>query len=426
MAEDLAINIEELAASLENVISDDLYMSPNCCIFETPKILSRHNEKAYIPNAFAIGPFHHGQENLKRTEKIKYKYLRGLISRAQNPKQKMREFIREITKMEEKVRLCYAGLVNYKREEFVKMLIVDGCFLIELFRRDGTLVPRDEDDPVFTMSCLLQFLYHDLILLENQIPWIVLDCLFNLTRGENDRKPLVQLAIEFFANMFSSTPSPVDPNQLAESKHILDLLRNWLVAPIIQQKHRLETSEWQPFPSATEIKDSGIKFKKLEQATSILDIRFRNGVLQIPNLLIQETTETIFRNLISYEQCSPDCPPIVTCYAIVLDNLINTAKDVQILCKKEIIDSWLNPEDATQFFSKLYLDAYVKKFYYLGLCQQVNGYRKRRWPKWRAAYLHNYFGTPWAIASQIFAAIIFTFTFLQTLFTIKQLYQDKF
>ncbi|KAF2305959.1 hypothetical protein P3X46_032651 [Hevea brasiliensis] len=418
MAENVAINIEEIAAFLENVVSDDLYMSPNCCIFETPKILSRHNTKAYVPNAFAIGPLHHGQENLKRTEKIKFKYLRGLISRAQNPEKRMREFIGEIMKIEDKVRLCYAGQVTYKREEFVKMLVVDGCFLIELFRKDGGMVHRDQDDPIFNMSCLLQFLYHDLILLENQIPWLVLDCLFDMTSDDNDTKPLVQLAIEFFANMFSSTPSPVDPNQLAESKHILDLLRNWLVAPIIQCKDSLESSEWQTFPSATEIAESGIKFKKLEGATSILDIRFTNGVLEIPNLLIQETTETIFRNLISYEQCSPECSPIITCYAIVLDNLINTTKDVQILCKKETIDSWLNPEDATQFFSKLYLDAYVKKFYYLGLCKEVHKYRQRRWPRWRTAYMHNYFGTAWAIASQIVAAIILILTFLQTLFSI--------
>ncbi|XP_002509542.2 UPF0481 protein At3g47200 [Ricinus communis] len=417
--EEVAIEIEELATSLERIMSDDLYMSPKCCIFKTPKILSRHNEKAYIPNAFSIGPLHHSNQNLKRTEKIKYKYLRGLINRSENPKKKLREFIEAIQRIESEARECYAGLVKYNPDEFVKMLVVDGCFLIELFRKDSKLVPRDEDDPVFTMSCIFQFLYHDLILLENQIPWLVLDCLFEMTKEDNGKsEPLVQLAIEFFANMFSSAPSPVyDPNLLAKSKHILDLLRNWLIAPIYPTQSN-EVSEWQPFPSATEIKESGILFKKHEDAKSILDIRFDKGILEIPNLLIQETTETIFRNLISFEQCSREYPPIVTCYAILLDNLINTVKDVNILCSSDIIDNWLNPEDATQFFNKLYLDAYVKIFYYLNLCKEVNAYRKRRWPRWRAAYMHNYFGTPWVIASQIVAAIVLILTFLQTLFSI--------
>ncbi|XP_050230986.1 uncharacterized protein LOC126680002 [Mercurialis annua] len=126
----------------------------------------------------------------------------------------------------------------------------------------------------------------------------------------------------------------------------------------------------------------------------------------------------LFKNIISYEQCSRNCSPIVTCYAILLDNLINTTKDVNILCNSDIIDNWLNPDDATQFFNKLYIDAHVKKFYYFNLCRDVNNYRKHNWPQWRAAYLHNYFGTPLVVASQVFAAIVLILTFLQTLFSI--------
>ncbi|KDP46304.1 hypothetical protein JCGZ_10144 [Jatropha curcas] len=424
----VVIDIEELASSIENNISDDLYMPKECCIFKTPKILSRHNQKAYIPNAFSIGPFHHRDQNLKQTEKIKFKYLKNLLSRAQSPETRLRDFIKEISEIEKEARGYYAGLRDYDdSKEFVKMLVIDGCFLIQLFRRDAErqLIeqpPQKEDDhdPVFSMSCIPQFLYHDLILLENQIPWIVLEKLFNMTKEDcNDSKSLVRLAIEFFSNMFSSAPTNIDEGLITRNKtrHILDLLRNWLISPLCQER-KIQDSAWQTFPSATEIKEAGIKFKKLEKAKSILDIRFQNGVLEIPNLLIQETTETIFRNLISLEQCCPDYQPIITCYAIVLDNLINTTEDVRILSKKEIIDCWLNPGDATQFFSKLYLDAFVKKFYYLDLCQDVNEYRKKRCPKWRAAYVHNYFGTPWAIASQVVAAVVLILTFLQTLFSI--------
>ena len=62
---DFAIDVEELASSIEQRMSDDLYMSSKCCIFKTPKILFRHSKKAYIPNAFSIGPFHHANKNLK-------------------------------------------------------------------------------------------------------------------------------------------------------------------------------------------------------------------------------------------------------------------------------------------------------------------------------------------------------------------------
>ncbi|WRX21141.1 Protein of unknown function DUF247, partial [Theobroma cacao] len=148
----------------------------------------------------------------------------------------------------------------------------------------------------------------------------------------------------------------------------------------------------------------GVKFVKVE-SNRILDIKFKNGSLEIPSLLIQETTETILRNLIAYEQCLPNRRPIFTCYAKLLDNLIDTTNDMDILCKKEIFDNWLSPEDATQFFNKLYNDTYVKEFYYSKLCDDLNRHCKRGWPRWRAYYVQNYFTKPWAIAAQIYAVI---------------------
>ncbi|KAF2305961.1 hypothetical protein GH714_009164 [Hevea brasiliensis] len=286
-------------------------------------------------------------------------------------------------------------------------------FVPELFRKDDDEMLREDDDPIFNMSCMLQFLHHDLILLENQIPWLVLEKLFNMTK-EPGSKSLTQLALKFFHNIFSFTPPPI-VQPFHEQKHILDLLRNWLV--LSSGKAEDGKLGWQPIPSATNLVDAGIKFR-MGEAKSILDIKFTDGVLEIPSLLIQETTEVIIRNLISYEQCCPKCSTRITSYAILLDNLINTAKDMDILTDNGIIDNWLNPEDATQFFNKLYHDAYVKKYYYLDLCEKVNEYCHRRWPRWRAMFMRNYFGTPWAIASQIVAATFLILTVLQTLFTI--------
>jgi hypothetical protein len=78
----------------------------------------------------------------------------------------------------------------------------------------------------------------------------------------------------------------------------------------------------------------------------------------------------------------------------------------------------LNPDEATQFFNKLYQDAYLKKYYYLKLCQELNRYCQRRFPRWRALLMSNYFGTPWAIVSLFAAATLLILTIVQTLFSI--------
>ncbi|KAK0590710.1 hypothetical protein LWI29_030701 [Acer saccharum] len=423
----VTISIESLASSLKKMLADhNLSMPSKACIYEVPKILHRHNPQAYEPNAFSIGPFRNGQKKFQPTQKIKLKYLQGLLGRSGKSEELMLELIGAVSAIAEEARQCYAGssIGTCSVEEFVKILVLDGCFIIELFLKDDEVIKAPDDDPIFSMSCLLEFLKHDLILLENQIPWLVLERLYNMIMVP-PKKNLIQLALNFFSNMFSSHKPTIEPNKFAndEIKHILDLLRLSLILPL-DLLNRAEYTGWQPFPSARKIKGSGIKFKKVASET-ILDIRFNNGVLEIPPLLVQETTEPIFRNLISLEQCLPNCPPFITAYAKLMDNVIDTTEDVEILCENDVLDNWLNPRDATQFFNKLHNDAYVKTFYYPDVCYQVNKYSKRWWPKWRYFYTQNYFTRPWVIVSQIVAAIFLILGVLQTFYTIASYLSQK-
>ncbi|XVE84133.1 hypothetical protein DITRI_Ditri16bG0145100 [Diplodiscus trichospermus] len=429
--ESVVINVESLASSLKGKLKNaSIYMPSSYCIFKTPSILFRHSENSFRPNSFSIGPIHHGKETLVATERIKIKYLNDLLSRVlknslpetMSAKEKEIEeqkiltvWIKSVRLIEKEASACYAGhdFAAELHDEFVNMMVLDGCFIIELFLKDAE-GRKEGDDPIFSMSCMLQFLHHDLILLENQVPWLVLETLFEQTKLPSETN-LIELTLRFFETVFTSNPP--DPKKILaicsgqDKKHILDLLRLSQVLPS-KEINNNRKSEWQPILSVTRLREAGVKFVKVSP-DSILDIKFRDGSLEIPSLLIQETTETILRNLIAYEQCLPNCPPIFTCYAKLLDNLIDTTNDIDILCKKEIYDNWLSPEDATQFFNKLYNDTYVKEFYYSTLCDDLNKHCRRWWAKWRAWYVHT-FTTPWAVVAQIYAVIMFFLTFWQT------------
>ncbi|GKV41371.1 hypothetical protein SLEP1_g48914 [Rubroshorea leprosula] len=265
---------------------------------------------------------------------------------------------------------------------------------------------------------MLQFLYHDLILLENQIPWFVLELLFSLTRDSFETKSLLQLALVFFDNIFSSEKSPIHLSLFAnqEIQHILDLLRSSLVLPLGEQQGQEESSvSWRPIPSATSIKESGISFRKVT-SPSILDVKFRRGTLEMPSILVKETTEPALRNLIRYEQCYSNCPPIVTSYSALLDNLINNEEDMEELSKSGILINCLNPHDTIQSFKMLYHGALLKDFHYRKLCWEVNEYQQKLWPKWRAFYIRNYLAKPWAIFSQIVATILILLALLETIY----------
>ncbi|XP_023877899.1 UPF0481 protein At3g47200 [Quercus suber] len=417
-ADSAAIDIEGLAHSIEDWMSQDRFMSPNCCIFKTPTILRDLNQKAYVPGAFSIGPFHHGRPEFEDTEKIKSEYLHGLISRSPYPETILRELINSVKNVERKARECYAGPIVYSPDEFVKILVIDGCFIIELLRKMAYVELREENDPIFSMACMPQFICHDLILLENQVPWVVLELLFNKTLDptpNNVNKPLIEMVKSFIASFLIKPPSGHPPIQ--DIKHIVDVGRKLLVSSIAGEEGHLIGPDWTLLPSATSLVEAGVKIKRGESA-DILDLKYDNGVLEIPPLKIDETTETLFRNIISFEQCYPNCEARFTSYAMLLDNLINTAKDVDILSENKIIKNWLNPEDAIPFFNKLYYNTSVKKMYYQSLCKKVNEYCNRRWPSWRTVLVRNYFNTPWAILSTAAAVILLILTSVQTWYAV--------
>ncbi|KAF9666256.1 hypothetical protein SADUNF_Sadunf16G0210700 [Salix dunnii] len=368
------VDIDSLTSSIERMMPQNLIMSDKCCIFRVPAILRRHRECAYKPNAFSIGPWHRYHP---QTEIIKLNYLKNLLSRESKSGVTLKELVESTRKIEKEARWCYEGRIRFGVEDFVRLLVIDGCFLIELFRKGNDYSLREKDDPIFNTAYLMQCLYHDLILVENQIPWLVLEHLFNKTCAKPStkakEKTLAQLALQFFDDTFSYNPPNTDI-LYDRKKHLLDLLRYWL----IQSSGNDDVgSTWEPIPSATDLVDAGIKLKVVDsQERSLLDIKFNNGSLEIPSLLIHETTEVVIRNLISYEQCYPQCNDRITSYAVLLDNLINTTKDMDILTSSGIITNWLNPEEAMQFFNKLYHDACLKNYYYQKLCHDVKEYSR--------------------------------------------------
>ena len=172
------IDIERLVSSIK-----DAPMSSKCCIFKTPIILRRINEEAYVPDAFSIGPFHHGDRKLRDTQSIKIKYFKGLISRSHFPEQILRNLIDYVMEVDKEACECYAWPIDYEPNDFVKILVIDGCFIIELLRKEAYPNLKEEDDPIFTKFCMKKFLLHDLILLENQVPWMVLNAFVQLDHG---------------------------------------------------------------------------------------------------------------------------------------------------------------------------------------------------------------------------------------------------
>ena len=92
-------------------------------------------------------------------------------------------------------------LASISSDDFVTMILVDGMFILEYFVRQSISL-LEEDDPKIPvwMHTILQ---SDLVLLENQLPFFVLEMMFQQANfpTELNLKPLSlrELAFDFFS-----------------------------------------------------------------------------------------------------------------------------------------------------------------------------------------------------------------------------------
>ncbi|XP_043708194.1 UPF0481 protein At3g47200-like [Telopea speciosissima] len=436
------------------------------CIYRIPRILREGHEshKAFVPQIVSLGPYHHGQKHLLDMEGHKWRSLHQILKRN---RQDANLYLDSIGELEEKARACYEGPILLSSYEFVEMMVLDGCFMLEFFRgaaEDFKHLGYSRNDPVFAMRAVMHSIQRDMIMLENQIPLFVLDRLLGLQIGEPDQRGLVaKLALRFFDPLIptdeplrqrernklvsslsrssGTTTTPFDPFADQTGLHCLDVFRGSLLrkgptpepptASRIWMKRKSRTvrvadkRRQQLIHCVTELKEAGVEFRK-RKTDRFWDIKFENGVLWIPRLLIHDGTKSLFLNLIAFEQCHLDCSNDITSYVIFMDNLINSPEDVAYLHYRDIIEHWLGSDaEVSELFNKLCQEVVydINHSELARLSEQVNRYCNYRWNAWRASLAHNYFNNPWAIISVFAAVFLLLLTSLQTFYSVYAYYR---
>ncbi|XP_035543031.1 uncharacterized protein LOC118346120 [Juglans regia] len=108
--------------------------------------------------------------------------------------------------------------------------------------------------------------------------------------------------------------------------------------------------------SATQLDEVGLKFKMSKPSSNLspLELKYANGVLEIPRFQLDDTTEIYARNLVALEKCHyPIDEAYITYYYTLLSFLIKTGKDLDVLVREQIIDNWLEGVVATSMINKL-------------------------------------------------------------------------
>ncbi|CAA0385435.1 unnamed protein product [Arabidopsis thaliana] len=411
-------------------INDDRTSWGKLCIYKVPHYLHGNDKKSYFPQTVSLGPYHHGRQQTQSMECHKWRAVNMLLKRTN---QGIEVFLDAMIELEEKARACYEGSIVLSSNEFTEMLLLDGCFILELLQgvNEGFLkLGYDHNDPVFAVRGSMHSIQRDMIMLENQLPLFVLNRLLELQPGTQNQTGLVELVVRFFIPLMPTAetlPENSPPRGVSNGElHCLDVFHRSLLFPRSSGKanySRVADKHLQRvIPTVTELRDAGFKFK-LNKTDRFWDIKFSNGYLEIPGLLIHDGTKSLFLNLIAFEQCHIESSNDITSYIIFMDNLIDSPEDISYLHHCGIIEHSLGSNsEVADMFNQLCQEVVfdTKDIYLSQLLIEVHRCYKQNYSRklnsLKTTLILKYLDNPWAYLSFFAAVILLILTFSQSYF----------
>ncbi|CAO2165127.1 unnamed protein product [Urochloa humidicola] len=363
----------------------------------------------------------------QRMEETKRAYVHNLILRAhhkQDAEQKLKAYLARVDSMEPEIRQRYnPSECRASRKELVEMMVLDGLFIIEVLVNHwmgkiergsasprveaaetvaedtgggsnhraplaSTLVPqalREEFTPL-KVGWEPHALRFDLIVVQNQIPFFVLEELFQMTvvpelrEFKNNKSAklkeiildylvgdvhegvlggydgpvyhilhLVYLHLTFCKDETSVSalgpgkpfrrPSVVGRTLNAVKRTGMDLRALWKRTLSRSSDLPVGWKQWKVIPPLRELVRVGVKLKRV-QTYRFAEVRFKNGKLEIPAFAWRRYHIRLLTNLVVLEMSGwwPREKRLFCSYVMFLSELIMKKEDAALLFKKGIVE----------------------------------------------------------------------------------------
>lgn len=478
----------------------------DCCIYRVPKALRDIKPEAYTPRLISIGPLHHrttiktrsGEETVgpppvqveeesvsageMMMETVKLEYLKSLFyKRIRRNLQELRDIVEQ---RKERIRRCYEETKPKDDVEFVNIILKDSLFIIELFLKTYE-AEKDQNDFILGKPWRRTAVMDDLMLLENQLPYFIIDDLYRhaIANVPAPWPSFLDLTHAYFKPYFGG---PTNANyetlscdcckwlycfclnkswrkcQNSENQqnrgeaqmpfiplHFTDLIR-WHLSP----KHdphphskKIGEENRKPSPqhcirivsccchagesekgakylfSATKLHEAGVTFKVCKTEWP-LGITFEDGVLSMRVLKIDDCTERQFRNLMAFEQCHYPDKAYICNYIKFIDRLIDTEGDVELLIDRGIIVHWLgDTKSVATLFNNLNDEIVEDDFLYETIWKRLNDHYGNSWYRTAAILRRVYFSNLWKGSGTVVAMLLLVLTFIQSINSLMQIFK---
>ncbi|KAG6624622.1 UPF0481 protein At3g47200-like [Carya illinoinensis] len=406
-------------------LKEEAQRGSTSCIYRVlPQLKESNGDSLYEPNKVSIGPYYYKlrNEKFKMAEDCKKKCFGSWLVKNRDQDMQINTYmscLQRISKLEVKIRKCYSEEFEVAGIEFLEMMVVDACFIIEIIEMFGfgkKFYNRESD--LGALAWMVPYFYRDFLLLENQIPFFVLEEIYALTHNISVKESTLTLqvaAVEFFAKGMKRFYFTRWDNHEMDGvlvSHLLDLVRRSLIPSNIGQgliPSNIVREEivmlGRPFIHCiSKLQLAGIKVSLVMADSSFLGVKFKKGVIEMPNIAIDDLTRCLLLNCVAFEQCQfvPISRRYFSVYATFLDCLVNTKEDVEYLRERNVIDNYLTDDsELAGFINRVGKDLVLDydDFYMVQLFEDVDRHYRNRW-KWKwASFEREYFDKPWLLLS---------------------------
>ncbi|XP_057743263.1 UPF0481 protein At3g47200-like [Arachis stenosperma] len=462
-----------------------------CSISRIPDEIREPKEESYKPKVVSIGPLHRGAtRQILLMEEPKLRYMRELLDRSgsdqtntnnrsgkttKNAASTLENLGNDILKLDNVVRASYGGNMELSPHDLAKIMMVDGCFLLELLHKLGQYRDLQQNfsrDPFLETTKAIKCVLNDISMLENQIPFVVLKTLYkNLFpvnhRGVGEDHRVANLMRKAFG---------YDSQDQSGFAHLLELMHLSTIGENSPETSRLREARPELKRCATRLQAAGITITaatsnnvlngnpsgnvnpnvnaNYDELVDIFDfnISFNKDEkeLKIPPLHIKETTEVRWRNLIAWEQSRIWVRGKYTSYAFFFKSLICCEHDLDLLQKKGVIVNNMpkkSKKELMTMFRTICAGAEHMDSSYSEDCEKLNKEKRptlvtEAFCKWPIITGHNcrhllenvvYYGrngfrilirdhipTVWKFIAVVAATLVVVLTIMQTVYSAKQ------
>ncbi|XP_054781949.1 UPF0481 protein At3g47200-like [Prosopis cineraria] len=373
--------VEHIMIDIKTKPNEDLINATKCNnIYRVLCNLRKLNKDACTPQLVSIGPLHYGEKKLKPMQTHKLYYLDVFKERVKGN----------------------IGALH-----------------------------KSDDDVIMKQTWLNKIIQRDLLLLENQIPLVILEELYSsvVPASVNKRCKFIEVAYDYFKCFHPYKQDWAHPEP--SSREVIDREKG-LPSDVLRTVTKLRESGVS-FEKIANPPLLGIKLEKVKILSWFLCLgclpksSYFKARLQIPQLKVDDTTECVLRNLRAFEQCHYSDQPYICNYVSLIDSLIHTKDDVELLVEKEVIVHELGSDkEVTTLVNSLCKHVVADKTCYKKIIDDLNEHYPRKWYRTMASLRLVYFRDAWRASSTLVGIVVLVFTIFNFCRVIKLvLYLDQ-